>query len=285
MNHTMQQSKKNIEPDITAVRTAMWRALHVHLDAKPYIFEDEIGLKLISIEGSWQRKRDTKFAKRFRASIVARARFIEDIISEQITHGIRQYVILGAGLDTFAQRRLDIAPKLQIFEVDQPDTLIWKQQRLIDLKFGVPEYLHFVAGNFQTSSWKEELLNAGFDPSKPAVVVCTGVTLYLAKDAIADMLRQVATFATSSILAITFYLPLEFLDEEDQLLRLSGMTSALKIQTPFVSFFTPNEILALAEEAGLKEAKTISTKEMKYFTNRPDSLLPASGELFLLATI
>jgi len=284
MNRNVEQNKKIIAPDITAVRTALWRALHVQVDAKPHVFEDEIGLKLISLQNDWQKRSDTKFAQRFRASIVARARFIEDLIIEQSKKGISQYVILGAGLDTFAQRRPDIAFKLQIYEVDQSDTLTWKQQRLMDLNFGIPEYLHFVPVDFETSSWKEALLKAGFDTNKPAVVVCTGVTVYLTKEAIASTLSQIATFATRSVLAITFYLPLEFLDEEDQLLRLIGMTSARKAGTPFVSFFTPNEILALAREAGLKEAKTISTKEMNYFMNRADNLLPASGEVFLLAT-
>ncbi len=284
MNPNVEQDKKRAEPDITAVRTALWRALHVELDAKPHVFEDEIGLKLISPQGGLHKHLDTKSAQRLRASIVARARFIEDLVIEQSKHGISQYVILGAGLDTFAQRRPDIASKLQIYEIDELNTVTWKQQRLIELDFGVPEYLHFVSVNFETSIWTEQLLSAGFDNNKPAFVACTGVTVYLTKEVIASTLKQIATFAPRSILAITFYLPFELLDEEDQLLRIIGMTYAQKSGTPFVSFFAPNEILALAQEAGLKEVKTISTQEMNYFTNRPDNLLPASGEAFLLAT-
>src|SRR5437763_9230044 len=120
MNCKVEQNKKITEPDITAVRTALWRALHVQVDAKPHVFEDEIGVKLISPADDWQKYRDTKFAQRFRASIVARARFIDDLIISQSKQGISQYVILGAGLDTFAQRRPDIASKLQIYEIDQP---------------------------------------------------------------------------------------------------------------------------------------------------------------------
>src|SRR5690349_14256618 len=128
----MKQNKK-IQPDNTAVRTALWRALHVQADAMPHILEDEIGLKLIAPPEDWQERPDMKFTKRLRASIVARARFIEDLISEQNTQGINQYVVLGAGLDTFAQRRTDIAYRLRVYEIDQPDTLAWKQQRLIEL--------------------------------------------------------------------------------------------------------------------------------------------------------
>jgi methyltransferase (TIGR00027 family) len=140
----MEQNKKITQPDTTAVRTALWRALHVQADAQPYILEDEIGLKLIAPADAWQQRPDMKFTKRLRASIIARARFIEDLIIEQSKQGITQYVILGAGLDTFAQRRPGIAFKLQVYEIDQPDTLIWKQQRLIELGFDVPAHLHFV---------------------------------------------------------------------------------------------------------------------------------------------
>lgn len=286
MNRRIEQNEKIIEPDNTAVRTALWRALHMQVDAKPYVLEDEIGLKLIAPPDDWQQRPDMKFTKRLRASIVARARFIEDLIIEQSKQGISQYVILGAGLDTFAQRRPDIASKLQIYEIDQSDTLTWKQQRLIELGFGVPAYLHFVPVNFETSSWWEQLLKAGFDASKPAVVACTGVSLYLKKEAITSTLNQIAALVSGSKVAVTFYLPMELLDEEDKPMQEIAEKGARAAGTPFVSFFAPNEILTLAREAGFKEAKTISTEDMEqyYFTNRTDNLIPASGEVFLLAT-
>jgi len=281
MNPKIEQNRKIREPDNTAVRTALWRALHVQVDAKPYI-----GLKLIAPPDDWQQRPDMKFTKRLRASIIARARFIESLIIEQSKQGINQYVILGAGLDTFAQRRPDIASRLQVYEIDQPDTLTWKQQRLIELDFGVPAYLHFGPVNFETSSWWEQLLKAGFNINKPAVVACTGVTLYLTKEAIIATLNQLATLASGSKLAMTFYLPMELLDEEDKPIHEIGEKGAREAGTPFVSFFSPNEILALAREAGFKEAETISTKDMEqlYFADRTDNLLPASGEVFLLAT-
>jgi methyltransferase (TIGR00027 family) len=286
MNPKMEQNKKISKPDNTAVRTALWRALHLQLDANPHIFEDEIGLKLIAPTDDWQQRPDMKFTKRPRASIVARARLIEDLIIEQSKQGISQYVILGAGLETFAQRKPDIASRLEIYEIDQPDTLNWKQQRLIELGFGVPDYLHFVPVDFETSSWWAQLLKAGFDANKPAVVACTGVSLYLTKEAITATLKQIATLATGSKLAMTFYLPLELLDEEDKIMQEIAGKGARAAGTPFVSFFAPNEILTLALEAGFKEAKTISTKDMEqyFFSNRTDNLLPASGEVFVLAT-
>ena len=282
----MEPSQKTIQPDNTAVRTALWRALHLQVDAAPHILEDDIGLKLIAPPDDWQQRPDMKFTKRLRASIVARARFIEDLIIEQAKQGITRYMILGAGLDTFAERRADIASQLDIYEIDQPGTLEWKERRLIELGFGVPKYLHFVPVNFETSSWWNELLHAGFNASKPAVVACTGVTLYLTRLAIVDTLNQLAKLARGSKLAITFYLPIELLDEEDKPVHQIGEKGARDAGTPFVSFFTPSEIVALGESAGLGDVKTISTKEMTplYFANRTDGLVPASGEVFLLAT-
>jgi methyltransferase (TIGR00027 family) len=283
----MKPGKAVIEPDNTAVRTALWRAMHVQVDPSPHLIEDEIGLKLVAPDEEWRQRpdMDRDFTKRLRASMVARARLIEDLVAEQSKLGIDQYVILGAGLDTFAQRRPDVASKLQVFEIDRPDTQNWKRQRLIELGFGVPEWLHFVSVNFEISSWWGQLINAGFDTNKPAVAACTGVSLYLTKDAIFATLRQLAALAAGSKLAMTFYLPLELLDEEDKFLQEIAEKGARLAGTPFISFFTPDEILALAREAGFKKIEIISTNDLaeRYFAGRTDSLSPASGEEFLLA--
>ena len=275
-------------PDNTAVRTALWRALHAQTDPLPHIIEDEVGYKLIAPDNDWRKRpdMDPEFTKRLRASIVARARFIEDLVIEQSKKGIQQYVILGAGLDTFAQRNPEIASRMQIFEIDQPDTQAWKQQRLIETGFGVPDWLHFVSVDFEIASWWEELIKAGFDTSKPTVIACTGVTLYLTKEAILDMLRQIATLATGSVLAMTFYLPFDMLEEVDKPLQEIAGKGAQAAGTPFISFFAPEAVQALAQEAGFKKAETVSTNDLvaRYFLNRTDNFIPASGEEFLLAT-
>jgi len=285
----MEQNKKIAEPDNTAVRVALWRALHVLIDPSPYIIEDEIGLKLIAPDSEWQQRPDMSpdFTKRLRASIVARARFIEDLVVEQSEHGTNQYVILGAGLDTFAQRRPEIAGQLQIFEIDQPDTQAWKKQRLIELGFEIPKWLHFVPVNFEISSWWELLINAGFDPGRPAFVACTGVSLYLTKDAVLDTLRQLATLAPGSKLAMTFYLPMELMEEEDKPLQQIAEKGARAAGTPFISFFTPEEMVALTREAGLKDIEIASADDLakRYFVGRTDNFRPASGEEFLIVTV
>src|SRR5690349_15993940 len=113
------REKQIAAPDNTAVRTALWRALHVEVDSPPHVFEDEVGLKLASPDDAWRSRPDmSPFTRPFRAAIVARARFIEDLIEEQVGRGMGQYVILGAGLDTFVQRRPELASRLVVFEID-----------------------------------------------------------------------------------------------------------------------------------------------------------------------
>jgi methyltransferase (TIGR00027 family) len=112
------------------------------------------------------------------------ARFIEDLVAEQAGHGVGQYVILGAGLDTFAQRRPDLASRLRGFEIDRPAPQAWKRQRLIELGFGVPEWLRLVPVDFEAGeSWRERLAAAGFEAGRPAVVASTGVSMYLTREA------------------------------------------------------------------------------------------------------
>ena len=204
-------------PDSTAVRVALWRAMHVQVDPPPHVLEDEIGLRLAAPDDGWRRRpdMDPHGTSLFRASIVARARFIEDLVVEQAGHGVSQYVILGAGLDTFAQRRPEIASGLRVFEVDQPGPQAWKRQRLIELGFGIPEWLRLVPVDFEAGdAWWQRLAAAGFDAGQPAVVASTGVSMYLTRDAIAATLRQVAALAPGSTLAMTFLLPLELADPE-----------------------------------------------------------------------
>ncbi|MHC6201132.1 class I SAM-dependent methyltransferase [Elizabethkingia miricola] len=275
------------QPDNTAIRTALWRAFHTQADAEPHILEDTVGLQLIAPEQGWQERPDIKYTQRLRASVVARSRYIEDIITTEIPKGTDQYVILGSGLDTFAQRNPNITSKIQIFEIDQPDTLAWKQKRLSETGFHIPENLHFVPVNFEKSSWWEQLLKAGFNIHKPAVIACTGVTLYLTRSAIKETLQHMVSLAAGSVVTISFYLPVELLEKEDQPMQEMANKGAQQAGTPFISFFSPEEVIAIAKESGLKNTDLVSTEDIKdlYFKNRTDGLSPASGEVFLLARI
>ena len=279
------------EADSTAVRVALWRAMHVEVDAPPHVFEDEIGLKLVAPEDGWRRRpdMDPQGTKQFRALIVARARFIEDLVVEQTGRGVSQYVILGAGLDTFAQRRPEIASRLRVFEVDRPGPQAWKRQRLIELGFGIPEWLRFVPVDFEAGgSWWEGLAASGFEARRPAVVASTGVSMYLTKEAIATTLGQIAVLAPGSTVAMTFLLPVELADPEVRPGLEMAAKAARASGTPFISFFTPTEMLTLARAAGFREVQHVSAAALaeRYFAGRTDGLRPPnnSEELLVAAT-
>jgi methyltransferase (TIGR00027 family) len=284
------QGERTATPDSTAVRVALWRALHVQVDPPPHVLEDEIGLRLAAPDDGWRSRPDMNphATSRFRASIVARARFIEDLILERVGSGVGQYVILGAGLDTFAQRRPEIASRLLMFEVDQPGPQAWKRQRLIELGFGIPEWLRLVPADFETGdSWWQHLAAAGFDSRQSAVIASTGVSMYLTKDAIAATLRQVAALAPGSTLAMSFLLPLELADSEVRPGIQMAEKGARASGTPFISFFTPEQMLTLAREAGFREVRHVSaaTLAQRYFAGRTDGLRPPNNsEELLVAT-
>ena len=200
----------------------------------------------------------------FRAAIVARARFIEDLVAEQAAAGVTQYVILGAGLDTLAQRRPELGARLRVFEVDQPGTQAWKRRRLIELGFGIPDWLRLVPVDFEAGeSWWDGLSAAGFDPGRPAVVASTGVSMYLTKDATAATLRQLAALAPGSTLAMTFLLPAELVDEADRPGLEASTRGARASGTPFISFYAPDEMLALARAAGFPDARHVSSSRAR----------------------
>src|SRR5258705_3056977 len=205
-------------PDITAVRVALWRALHLEVDSPPHVLEDEVGLKLAAPDDGWRSRPDmSPFTRPFRAAIVARARFIEDLVAEQAGRGVGQYVILGAGLDTFAQRRPELASRLLVFEIDRPGPQAWKRQRLVDLDLGIPSFLRLVPVDFEAgAAWWERLVASGFDSGRPAVVASTGVSMYLSQDAIAATLRQIAALAPGSTFAMSFLLPIEMAEPESR---------------------------------------------------------------------
>lgn len=280
--------ERTAAPDEAALRVALWRALHAQIDPPPHVLEDVIGLLLAAPNDDWHQRpdMDAKATSRARASIVARARFIEDLVIEQAGHGIGQYLILGAGLDTFVQRRPEIASRLRTFEVDQPGVQAWKQRRLIEAGFGIPEYLRLVPVDFETGwSWWEKLAPAGFDSDRPAVAASSGVTMYLSKDAVMTTLRRAAALVRGSTLAMTFMLPLEFVDSDERAQRQAAEQGARAAGTPFVSFFSPTEMLALAREAGFREVQHVSAADLaeRYFAGRTDGLRPSSAEQFLVA--
>jgi methyltransferase (TIGR00027 family) len=275
-------------PDSTAVRVALWRALHVEVDAPPHVLDDTTGLQLAAPDANWRDRpdMDAQGTRGYRASIVARARFLDDLAVQQAAEGVAQYVILGAGLDTFAQRKPETASRMRIFEVDRPGPQRWKQQRLIDTGHGVPDWLRLVPVDFEAgASWWDALASAGFDAARPALIASTGVSMYLTREANLATLRQIARLAPGSTLAMTFILPLDLIDPAERAQHQMVYERARAAGTPFISFFRPDEMLALARDAGFRDARCVSTEDLtqRYFGERSDGLRPSSGETFVVA--
>ncbi len=267
------------------MRTALWRAMHVQIDEPPHLIEDEIGLALASPSEGWRDRPDMHpiGTRPYRAAIVARTRFVEDLLVEE---GIAQYILLGAGLDTFVQRHPELATQVVVFEIDQPGPQAWKRQRLEALGYGVADSLRLIPVNFEADDdWWQALLDQGLDTHARALVSSSGVSMYITKAATAATLRRLTGLAPGSIVFMTFMLPFELLDEADRPGLEAAARGAQASGTPWLSFYSPEEMMAVARDAGFVDARTVSTADLtdRYLTGRTDHLRAAGGEGILVA--
>lgn len=282
--------KEHFHPDHTAIRVALWRALHVELDSPPHVFTDLIGIKLANPLDDWKQRPDMNpvWTRGYRASIVARARYVEDLLEEEIKKGTLQYVVMGSGLDTFAQRRPELLDKLEIFEIDKPQMQEWKKNRLKELRFKDSPKHHLVKVDFEGGdSWWKKLIENGFDVKKKAFISSTGVAMYLSIDANKNNFIQMSSMSEGSTLVMTFMLPTYLIEPSEQAQYELVQERAKAAGTPFTGLFAPEDIINLARESGLKDVHHISRSEIinRYFANRQDGLIPASGEEFLIARV
>jgi methyltransferase (TIGR00027 family) len=279
----------DVVPDHTAVRVALWRARHLEVDAAPPVLDDTPGLLLADPDPGWRDRpdMDPDATRGARAGMVGRARVVDDLVTEALDGGVTQYVLLGAGLDTYALRHPDLGAHQHLFEVDRPGTSAWKQRRIAELGLPTPPGLRFVPSDFESErSWWDGLLAAGLDAGRAAVVSSTGVSMYLTREANTATLACLARLAPGSTVAMTFQPPSELLSEQERRFRDVSAAGAAAGGTPFLSFFAPDEIVALARSAGFREARVLGADEInaRWFAGRPDGLCVTRAEEFLLAT-
>jgi len=187
---------KDDSPSRTAYGVAMSRAAHQIFDL-PRVFEDPAALTILGpkITGgirAAERRFNSRYARYLRAFLVARSRLAEEALSEAVARGVRQYVLLGAGLDTFAYRNPHAAGGLRVFEVDHPATQEWKRQLVSHARLKSQGSLVYVPVNFEREQLAERLIANGFQRGAPAFFSWLGVTMYLTQDAIQETLRFVA---------------------------------------------------------------------------------------------
>jgi methyltransferase (TIGR00027 family) len=277
---TVEEQLGEIEtgPGHTATLAAVGRAFHSQGD-RP-LLTDHLALALAGEAGTRllaQLTAQLPEASRqsFGLAFAIRARFVEDAVDDAIRDGLDQYVILGAGLDSFAYRRPDLAEHLAIFEVDRSASQAWKRRRLHEMGVAIPASVRFVPVDLTSGGLRAPLVDARFDPKKPAIVSAIALTQYLAQPAIEEMLQLVASFAAGSRLVTTYVVPEAELSE----LAAAGlkwtMSQAEERGEPFLSLFRPSEFGDLLRGSGFVRVEQAGAEELRkaYLADRPDAQL------------
>lgn len=266
------------QPSRTALRVAMRRAAHQLYDTRPLVLEDPLAVRILSADARAEVQRTPDAARKpfsaaMRAFMVCRARFAEDVLAAGIgEHRIRQALILGAGLDTFAYR--NPFPGLRVFEVDHPATQAWKRTLLDAAEIPVPASLTFVPVDFEQQSLHDELLRDGFDPSLATATTWLGVVPYLTAEAFASTARLLGSFAPGSTLVFDYTLPREALPEREQLMLDSLSARVAQAGEPFRLFFTPEELAHDLSRYGLTVVEDLDSAAInaRYLAGRSDGL-------------
>ncbi len=275
------------EPSRSAHWVAALRAAHQLLD-EPLILSDPIALPLLGASAQAALRNDPfvlndPISRGVRAAMVARSRFVEDELSRCVAAGVRQYVLLGAGLDTFAYRNPFPESQLRVFEVDHPGTQHWKQQLLAEAGIRAPSALSFVPLGFERDDLGEVLARAGFRTDEPVCVSWMGVTTYLTSDAVLRMLRTMAGFAAGSCVCFDYRVPAAMLDPIERVVEDVVERKAAAAGEPWLSTFDPAQLQAQLLEAGFTSAGSTTPEDLNacYFARRKDGLR-AGGSLRIM---
>ncbi len=256
----------------------MRRAAHQLLD-RPRVFEDPYALKIIGPDAAAATlaKADGRVSSSFRAFMAVRSRYSEDELAAAVARGVRQYVVLGAGLDTFAWR--NPWPDLHVFEVDFPATQHWKRQRLANVGMDVPSTLTFAPVDFESQTLADGLGAAGFRTDQPAYFSWLGVTMYLTREAFESTVSFLGALPAGS--GVTFDYAMErselSLFEKLALDHLGRKVAA--VGEPFQLFFRPVELAATMRRFGFHEIEDVGSGDLnaRYLAGRADGLKLRGG--------
>jgi methyltransferase (TIGR00027 family) len=269
------------QPSATALMAAAARAAHLIVDNEPRIFTDPLAASLLGDRAdeliSYHTLHGTHpVLSGARVQVACRSRYAQDALAGAAAAGASQYVILGAGLDSFAYRA-GLAGRVRVFEVDHPASQEAKRAALAAAGIAVPGNVTFVPADLAADSLSRFLASAGFDATARAVFGWLGVTMYLTADAVGETMTAVAGCAPGSELIADYLLPEEARDEAGALYgRLVAQASAEQGE-PWRSCFTPAEIADLARRSGLGGARSIGQRDTipAHLWRRTDSLRPA----------
>lgn len=280
------------EASVTMSLPAVLRAAHQLTDDNPKILEDPVAPRLIDEserERMLMRDLDARspIMKLASSCFLVRSRFAEDELEASLERGISQYVMLGAGLDTFAYRQPEWAKDLQIYELDDPNSQFWKQERLASKEIPVPENLHFLSIDFGKVSLVKEMLSAGFDRGGLSFVSCLGVLQYLAWSAIEEILKFVMFLPNFSEIVVTFNVPDSELTGEDLQFARIGAEQAAARGEPWVSRFKPEDLKQRLCDLGFSTVTHLSPEDVqeRYFQGRTDGLRAPQFQQLMKAVV
>lgn len=271
------------EPSRSAMSAAAARGIHRLRDDPPWVLDDPFALPLVG-EG-WEAFAAQSVALsrppyQARGGVLLRARYPEDVLG---AGSYAQFVILGAGLDSFAWRHPAFLRTGRVFEVDHPATQSWKQRRVVALALPVSERHLFVPVDLARDALEQCLTTAGLDWSAPTLFSWVGTTMYLEPATIADTLRVVARCGPGSGVVLSYNPPVELLDDRqrDFLSDVSRLVQGMG--EPLRSALTPAEVAHLAADAGLRIAEAPSPDALveRYFAGRRDGMRPLLIERLL----
>jgi methyltransferase (TIGR00027 family) len=265
------------QPSRTALRVALRRAAHQVHDAEPRVLDDPLAVSILGPDAAEvERTPDSirrPFSAGLRAFMVVRARFAEDILAEAVRdRDVRQYLVLGAGLDTFAYRNPHA--HVRVFEVDHPATQAWKHERLVAAHIQPPVTMRFVAVDFERQSLREELAAAGFDFNAPTVTAWLGVVPYLTIEAFRGTIALLGSLASGSEVVFDYSQPREVLTPNEQLMLDSMSERVAQAGEPFQLFFRPEELAMELDRAGLRVVEDLDGPSLhnRYLAERMDGL-------------
>jgi methyltransferase (TIGR00027 family) len=263
------------KPSRTALGVAICRASHQLYDATPRVFEDPVAVPILgdlhgALMEAYAAAMQERFSLALRARIVMRSRYAEDKLAQAVAEGVKQYVLLGAGLDTFAHRNPHDG--LRVFEVDHPATQQWKRELLERNQMPEPMQLRYVPVDFERQSLRRELEAGGLDLALPTVFAMLGVVLYLTHTAFRATLEFIAGLPDGSGVIFDYTGPRHVLTPEEMAARDSLAARVREVGEPFQLFFTPEEMAA--ELTAFRVVEDLGAVELnaRYFTARADQL-------------
>jgi len=259
------------------MRVAMRRAAHQVFD-NPKVLEDPVALAIIGPEAAAkleaeERRYGSRIGRSIRAFMAVRSRFAEDELARAVARGASQYVILGAGLDTFAYRNPH-GSALRVFEVDYPATQEWKRRKLAKAGIAAPPWVTYAPVDFERQTLSEGLRSAGFDPAQISFFPWLGVTMYLTAEAVMATFGFIASTPPGGGVAFDYVVPRESLTFVGRLALAAISNRVAAAGEPFRTFFEPRALVERMKALGFRRVEDLGSEEInaRYFRDRADGL-------------